>query len=313
VMKHGLYNFSDRDSSESQSYAFSSWFCDKEFSSSSEAESFGAEAAFPFKGVPVKLGFDSEKESWDDWYSEYCKSTELRKSSSSILRERIAEISKDMVDLAKTCLQAPGLHMWIEASWDPKRFLIIARFNSQDPEKIPSTIVTLGADKNLECEESNFEVRAQGKQIACKRKGSDPVLISVNSSVGPVFAKTLTLPAIPAASPPPPVACPTPKEKECEGTYVTRGESLASKGGCGFGVMAPEHRFPDSVYYIKIFDDTRLLIKHCDGPSPHFVTPHTACDFTLNGRAWSAKLEAVRDLGSNMFDSVIVLRRLCGG
>jgi len=87
LLSQGIYDIRSSASDLNTASSFSQWFCDKKFSSSDQANEFGASLGFPFKGVPVKLGFNSSSQSWSEWYSSFCGSVK----SDQLLQTKVSD------------------------------------------------------------------------------------------------------------------------------------------------------------------------------------------------------------------------------
>src|SRR5437660_713408 len=73
LLKDGIFDTRSSLNIQDRARSYANWFCSLKFSESSQADSFGADLAFPFQGVPVKLGFNSATQSWNQWYSSFCQ------------------------------------------------------------------------------------------------------------------------------------------------------------------------------------------------------------------------------------------------
>src|SRR5215510_5232707 len=122
LLHHGIYDIHSSMSELNTALSFSSWFCDQKFSSSEAVDKFGASLGFPFKGVPVELGFHSSSQNWAQWYSSFCANVKENQSLQSRMRTHVQTVNAKIIDAFNLCLQADGLHVWLERTYDPRTF-----------------------------------------------------------------------------------------------------------------------------------------------------------------------------------------------
>jgi hypothetical protein len=113
LLSQGIYDIRSSASDTNTALSFSQWFCDKKFSSSEQANDFGASLGFPFKGVPVKFEFNSSSQSWSEWYSSFCASVKQNQSLQSKVREHVQTINPVIIQAFNACIQSDGLHVWL--------------------------------------------------------------------------------------------------------------------------------------------------------------------------------------------------------
>ena len=202
LLSKGIYDY--RSSSEEQSSyrSFSQWFCDEKFSSMESANSFGATLAFPFNGVPVKLGFDSNSESWSSWYSNFCGSVNENLSSRQSIIEHTQTINPGIISAVNACIQAEGLHTWIERTNNEKEFIFAAKFVATDLRHSPDTnIVNFNVGENVRCTDKPEKIDNNVWRTRCTRIDDNPVSLFVNATNGPIRSGVLSLPSISKAKP----------------------------------------------------------------------------------------------------------------
>lgn len=129
LLSQGIYDIRSSASDLSTASSFSSWFCDQKFSSSQQADSFGASLGLPFQGIPVKLGFNASSQSWSQWYSNFCSRVQQDQSLQSRVRDHVQTVNPQIIQAFNACIEADGLHVWLERTYDPKTFIFAARFN----------------------------------------------------------------------------------------------------------------------------------------------------------------------------------------
>jgi hypothetical protein len=119
LISQGIYDISSHASDLQTASSFASWFCDQKFSSSDSSDNFGASLAFPFKGVPVKFGFDSGSQSFPSWYSSFCSKVQQDQSLQSKVRDYVQTVNATIVNAFNDCINADGLSVWLERTYDP--------------------------------------------------------------------------------------------------------------------------------------------------------------------------------------------------
>src|SRR3990167_8250654 len=132
ILSHGIYNSRTTEFDTSSASSYSQWFCDNKFSSSQQADSFGASLSFPFKGLPVKFGFDSNSQSYTQWQSSFCGNIKQSQTLQTRLRDHVQTINPVIFQAFNKCLESNGLHVWLERSPDPFVFVFAARWNAPD-------------------------------------------------------------------------------------------------------------------------------------------------------------------------------------
>ena len=133
--------------------------------------------------------------------------------------------------------------------------------------------------------------------------GSDNAIL-VNSS------KQLPSGILEVWLPPPPV-CPTEVEQKCEGMVYVSHRGAVSPTNCkDIVVYAREHRVPNSVYFVEITANGHRFPR-CSGPEPDYFGIMDQCPFEFNGKKWYATLDSVRDLGNNLYDAGVRIKRDC--
>jgi hypothetical protein len=209
LLSQGIYDIRSSASDLNTASSFSQWFCDNKFSSSDQANEFGASLGLPFKGIPVKLGFNSSSQSWSQWYSSFCGSIKSDQVLQSKVRDHVQTINPQIIQAFNQCIQSDGLHVWLERTYDPRTFRFVGLFNSPDPELSPTTkITTFDTGKNVSCKETPKIISKNEWRARCERKDDKPITIVVNATKGPIRGGgTLDLPEIARfTSPPPPPA-----------------------------------------------------------------------------------------------------------
>ena len=202
LLAKGIFDIYDNASTSSSLRTYMDAFCDTQFGSRQEADEFGASLAFPYKGIPVKLGFDSSSSSWSDWYKQICAEHRAGSMDYSSVRSHVKQVNPAVVAAFEKCVSADGLHVWLERSGG-SRFHVAARFVNPGNYDLP-TIIEFVTPAHVKC-----ALQLQGKEISgatyrvpCDRMADDPVLITVNATTNPLGGGSLSLPAVWEAPPP---------------------------------------------------------------------------------------------------------------
>jgi len=205
LLNHGIYDIRSSASELKTASSFSSWFCDQKFSSSQQADTFGASLGFPFEGIPVKLGFNSSSQSWSEWYSSFCSRVQQDQSLQSKIREHIQTINPRVLDAFNTCIQEDGLHAWLERTDDPMTFKFVTRFISPNAENPVARIYAFDTGTNVVCNDRPIIVSKPEWRTRCVRKNKHSVTIVINANWEVHGGSNLTLPAYVPPPPPPTV------------------------------------------------------------------------------------------------------------
>ncbi|MCW0221444.1 MAG: phycobilisome rod-core linker polypeptide [Prosthecobacter sp.] len=208
IFENGIYDIRSSESGSESEVAFSQWFCDKKFSTASESDSFGSSLAFPLKGLPVKLGFDSDSQQYSQWQSSFCASVKKDQSLKNRVKYHMQTINKDIVEAFNKCLDSRGLHVWLERTHDPREVILALHWNSYDTEHAPVTKPKeFSASPNFRCGDIPTTVSNSTHRVRCTRTDDKAVSAVINTSPGPIIGSgKLTLPEIyrPAIEQPPP-------------------------------------------------------------------------------------------------------------
>jgi hypothetical protein len=308
LLHQGIFDVRNSTSSSVDVSSYSRWFCDQRFQSQGEAQNFGASFEQPFR----RFAANFSRENWASEVRSFCENVNdtryLEQHASSYVRE----VSPTLMAAFRECTGRAGLHVWLERTEDPMTVYFAARFNPDSAREVAS-ITAFDPGSNMSCTpdpESWTEMANQTKYARCSRQNRGSVAMVVDANHDPQGGGRLTLPAIPEPPPPP---CPTENEARCEAVVYSSSRGSGSPDRCpGIVVHAPEHRYPDSVYYIQVTADGGTPVR-CGGSAPNYVGIGQPCAFTFQGKRWTATLERVRDLGGNTFDSAVRLKRDCSG
>jgi hypothetical protein len=198
LLSQGVYDIRSTSIDLATASSYSQWFCDKKFSTSDQANDFGASLAFPFKGLPVKLGFDSSSQNYSTWQTSFCGNVKQDQSLQSKVRDYIQTVNPQIIQAFNQCLESNGLHVWLERTPDPVVFKFAARWNPPDSERDPTTTIkSFNFGKNVKCAERPKKVSNSEFRTRCVRQDAKAVIGTVTTKPGPIRGGgNLSLPEI---------------------------------------------------------------------------------------------------------------------
>jgi hypothetical protein len=180
------------------------WFCDKRFASQTQAESYSVNGTLPFKGIPVKLGFDANRDNWSTWSREVCSDERMDLWTRTVFVQDLKRVNVELAKVIKDCIIGQkGLFVWIERTSDIK-FKLAARFDSPLPG-VSAVKLNFGIDQDAICEGQlqSFRLNSPNEHrwLCRRRKGKDgtyttaAIQIAANSpDAQPSWGNTLVLP-----------------------------------------------------------------------------------------------------------------------
>jgi hypothetical protein len=238
IMRWGIFDTRDTNAQKDEASSYANWFCSQTLSSSSEADSFGASIGFPFKGLPVKLGFDSSKQSWNEWKSSFCQDVRTTFSRGEVFEEHVKQASPAILDAFQACLKQKGAYAWLEYTADPAVFGYGVKFDTP-VHKLDSIKVSFTAPQTVACSPDPRSVTVLSPntfRATCRRHGDKLVKIVVNSAdIEVAGAGTLVLAAIPKA---PKLPGPVSHALQVDGQPVNINFTMKNaiqKSGCACG------------------------------------------------------------------------------
>lgn len=252
LLKDGIFDTRSSLNIQDRARSYANWFCSLNFSEASQADSFGGELSFPFKGIPVKFGFNSANQNFSQWYSSFCKDVHESFTEHTMVEEHVRTASKDILQAFTKCTTSDGFHVWLEygAATQVKKFTLAATFRSPNPEKIPyATISNFVADA-VKCvpDPQGVQVRRPTQRFSCTRSTNEEVRIALSSNdYDPDGAGELVLPAFQK-----------PMSRPSEGLVVTAKAvpldfspqpSGGPRPGCACG--SREMSFPNGPYNVN--------------------------------------------------------------
>lgn len=207
LTRDGIADTSTTMSNEEVAASYRRWFCDKQFSSSSEAENYSLNAMLPFEGVPVQLGFDASRDEWSTWRAEVCsdeqRSLWSKTSFVQLLRTQNVELAKVVSDCITK--SGDGLLVWVQRTSEAK-FRVIAQYKSSLTNP-PSVRLSLTVDDDATCK-GNLTKRFVGPNRdawLCARKtdrtgnyvSREAIQMTISSQdISPIWGNDLVVPAV---------------------------------------------------------------------------------------------------------------------
>jgi hypothetical protein len=118
-------------------------------------------------------------------------------SLQSSVRDHVQTVNRQVLDAFNSCIEADGLHVWLERTYDPKVFKFVARFNSPNPRSNPvATVEMYSPGANVACEEHPATISRSIWRTRCTRQNDAPVDFIVRADSNPLGGGNLVLPAI---------------------------------------------------------------------------------------------------------------------
>ena len=196
LLQHGIYDVYDSARSTLSVRTYMDWFCDTDLHSNEEAANFGASLSFPFEGVPIKLGFDSSKSSWNSWYHQVCAQHRSGRFDYTSIREHLEKVNPAVLRAFEACINADGLHIWLERT-GTRTFRVASRYVNPGKESLP-TITAFVVPRNVKCELKlkGVEISGATYRVPCERSDDEEIAITVNATKNIIGGGGLTLPAI---------------------------------------------------------------------------------------------------------------------
>ncbi|SEG07319.1 hypothetical protein [Nitrosomonas ureae] len=153
--EHGMYDVSLSTTDVGRAASFKSWFCQKQFSSSKEAQSVATSLGYE----SLDLGFNQEEQSWSTFSSEYCSDQSYEDRYKSHTTDFVRKINETASNNMLACFNRYGLHARLIQGQDPRTFIMQVKHNSDgstEKVKVLSRVVT-----NATCTDN----LAKGKKI----------------------------------------------------------------------------------------------------------------------------------------------------
>lgn len=136
---------------------------------------------FPFKRIPVKLGFNSQRSNWSSWYTQTCSQNSFNSSFAQKLSSYTQTINSNVLNAFNKCIQSQGLHVWVERTDDRQIFIVQAKFVTPT-KKVSSVEMSLSPGRNVTCNYRNpVKIGASAIPIKCSRSGNDAVVVTLTS------------------------------------------------------------------------------------------------------------------------------------
>lgn len=208
-MTKGIYDIWHTKNEEAATLAYAESFCMQNFLTEADSSSITGALGIVYESVPIKAGFDSSKQEYKDWQDSFCKSVNMDQSVFSSLNTHRKTINPKVIEAVDTCLNAPGVHAWVEFGGRTDKITIAAKFNGLD-HRTPSAKITIQSSDNLKCRPKKIDVRDRStKRLLCTRNDRDAATILLNSDTPMHGADKLNIPAVYTPKPTVGEACET--------------------------------------------------------------------------------------------------------
>lgn len=243
LTRDGVADTSSTISDNELASSYRRWFCDKRFSTQDAAETYSISGMVPFKGVPVKLGFDATRNNWTSWSQEVCSDEQQSLWRRNVFVQDLKTINVELAKVISDCItrSGKGLFVWLERTSDVK-FKLAARFDTPIG-RVDRVKVNAILDPEVDCSGQALEIELGSpnthRWLCQKRRGTDgkytpdAIQIIVNSpDIEPIWGSNLTLPSVnvpPPPAPTPPTRFPIYVTGEMVYDCISRGRLCAHK------------------------------------------------------------------------------------
>lgn len=197
-LKEGLFNVTSTASDYSSAKSLAYWYCEQQSVQKGTSASTDASATVPIKGVPVQLGYDSSKQSLEQWTKSFCSSLETSELTKSRVRLATKTVVPNFEKLIEQC-KTTGIRMWLERG-DDDRFVFL-RINFVGAGKARATAKVQFLPERAGCKSQEIDLFTSiTVTIACDREG-EAVAAVINSNDGEILNSSVSMP--PAYKAPP--------------------------------------------------------------------------------------------------------------
>ncbi len=250
-----FYNIEKVDYDYNDSLAYFNAFCSDEVKEEKDVDRVGATLGIPFKGIPVKFGFNRDKESFTHWRKQFCSETRYNRDVQIGFTRELETISEAALKAFNQCMNTAGLHVWVEYGPSEKiegapprdEFFLAARYRA---DGVPYTVMLTKVDPggNATCKDlkefMKKPVTGATRRLRCERANKyEGVMLLVNAERDPIGGDQLIISA--AWKPPIPTGDiqdselrPEQNEKTpCPGSEIGKAEPVRNRNG-GFHNVA---------------------------------------------------------------------------
>lgn len=188
LLSNGIFDISDISSETSLISSYSQWYCAQSSSSQTRSASLGVDINAIIESTPISLGLNQKASKSSESRSQYCSSYDRYSSLQQRVRDYAKTVSSRLLDSFDSCLRSEGLHVWIERTYDPKRFRFAAKLNSSGPVRA-AKISGVELSQNLDCgllDRADSEplelIEGQTRRVVCTRSNNDAADITIERS-----------------------------------------------------------------------------------------------------------------------------------
>ncbi|WP_299854650.1 hypothetical protein [uncultured Roseobacter sp.] len=169
----GLYDVRLETSDVDRAESYRHWFCSQKFTSAEQANSAGLDIGID----GFDLGFDSDNQSWSEFYHEYCQETTFASKYRETTLNYVKTVNQGVVNAFQACIAQPGLHAWITQGSSARTFTFETRYQPGDDEFVWPTVEAFSV-QGADCVgvlEVGGEIKSSGTPMLCQRIGDSAV------------------------------------------------------------------------------------------------------------------------------------------
>jgi hypothetical protein len=155
ILQQGIYEKDYR-------LSYLNWMKNNSINTYEEAQSFGASATIPIKGVMVGFGLDYNESGYSQAMNYLETYEDLQIDEKERMNIFLKNVNKDVVTAWENCVGSPGTKIWVEHTSDARKFIIHARYNSEGDE-IKRFIKSIDYDKSKFSTNDGFFTDKNGK------------------------------------------------------------------------------------------------------------------------------------------------------
>lgn len=177
--KYGVYDTRSSASDSDRAASFRSWFCQSSFQNKQDADAAGLSLGYG----GFNLGFDSSKENWSQFSSNYCRddtyNARYRQSTAAFVHTINANASNNML----ACFRRGGLHARTIQGARADTFYVEARMDPTG-ESTTATVTDFYVEGG-NCKgplKPGFVITSAGAEMICRRSGNQAVDLTLSAN-----------------------------------------------------------------------------------------------------------------------------------
>lgn len=188
MLKFGIYDTSDTQTSSVRSNLVKSWLCNSTVDDIASARSAAQNAGVGIDIFSLNYGSATAESNFHSWKSNFCSSDLNQESQDIQNKQTIRQASDVLVKSFVSCLNAPGFYAWIERD-SKSTFVIHAKLNALGPLRAATITSFSITPKSIADSCSATDLFSPGKTIVneivsvCKRSPDEDVLITLNTDI----------------------------------------------------------------------------------------------------------------------------------